>query len=66
MSIDIVGCPQPACDAPAEVTPLGMAPNPAGFGIVIHQKILCVLGHVTFTEKAGTDGQEEEPPSTGC
>jgi hypothetical protein len=59
---DIIECPQGGCDAPAESVPMYQSMNPTGFGLVIHRRVFCVAGHVTFTEQ-GPDGQEA-PPST--
>ena len=54
--IDIVGCAQDGCDLPAEQSVIHAAPNPSGFGIILHMRVYCVDGHVTFTEQAGHGG----------
>jgi hypothetical protein len=60
---DIVGCPQPGCTMPAESWPIYQTMNPTG-GIIVYLRVLCLEGHSTFTEQAGTSGQTEAPPST--
>jgi hypothetical protein len=62
MSVDIVCCPQDGCIGHATVQPLYYTMNPAG-GIIVHQRITCVEGHITFTEQDGP-GAKEVPPST--